>query len=601
MFTLNGGGLILSNMVNTTRPVVVGAAGGSLNTGSSLLSSGGTLSGTGALSKTGAGTWTMTGSGANYTGSLTVSQGVFVMNAALGAAQLTVSPDAVLRGNGQLSGALIVQGRLSPGDSVGAFTAYGPVTVASGSTLEFGIDGIATGAGAGNYSRLVAGSSVALYGGTLVPTLRGIGGGATNLFTPALGQTFRIITASGGISGNFSGLTQPQGLPSGLTFDTIFGTGTLDLAITPANYAQVGVLGIVSTPNRTRTGSALQALRPAAGTRASASSAALFNSLYPLDGAGISLALDQIGSAVYGQILEGSLQATRQVQMSAQRAGRGDERLWIDVSGMQVRAPGDGLVRGFDLRGGAGLVGLDVWRGSSGFAGVALGQVESQLVSSGLDRAKADAVSQHILGYAQITRGVWQLDLAGSLGRSRVELKRTVSVGAYGSTLESEPRLEQMAFSAHLSKEVRTHFLTVRPGVLVQTGSAWMGGFTEQGAAPAALQNHGGTVQRAEVGASLSTVRSVLLGRRALNLGLQVAYLGEMFKEGASSRVNLTGDPATVFTLRAQRPRTEFVQARASATLQIHPRSDVYFSAENSPLSVGQQGYNLNTGLRVRW
>ena len=75
-------------------------------------------------------------------------------------------------------------------------------------------------------------------------------------------------------------LTQADGLPSGLIFDTLYGATTLDLGATPADYGQLGPLGIPATPNRTRTGAALQALRPAPGTRGANST--FLNALYPL-------------------------------------------------------------------------------------------------------------------------------------------------------------------------------------------------------------------------------------------------------------------------------------------------------------------------------
>jgi len=598
--TLNGGTLALSNSVTTTRPIVVGSSSGTLDTGASQLATGGALSGTGSLLKAGAGSWNLTGTGTGYTGALQVAQGTLFVNTTLGAATVTVAAPAVLRGTGTLLGSLSVLGRLSPGNnSPGTLSVTGPVSFGAGSTAAFEIDGPGTGSGAGNYSRLVSGSTVSLNGAVLAPVLRGISGSASNTFTPSMGQLFHLINAAGGLSGSFSSLTQPDGLPSGLIFDTVYGANTVDLVVTPADYGQLGPLGVTATLNRTRTGAALQALRPAPGTRGANS--AFLNVLYPLGAADLTSALDQIGTALYGQILEGSLQALRRAELASRQARDDAEPVWLDVSALEVRAPGDGLVRGFDLRGGGGMVGFDLWRRPTGLAGVALGHEQSQLVSAGPDHGRADTTTEQLVGYGRLDRGPWRLDLNASLGFARSTVKRTVAFGTFATDLQSEPKFELADSSLNLSREVHLGALSLRPGLLVQSGTAWMSGFTEQGAAPVALRNHTGTVSRLEGGATLETDQSFHLGGHALELGLRLAYLGEAYTSGAGNTVSLSADPATPFTLRAQRPSADFLQARALAALQLYGNSEAYLSLENSALSRRHEGYNLNTGVRLHW
>ena len=597
--TLNGGTLALSNSVTTTRPIVVGSSSGTLDTGASQLATGGALSGTGSLLKAGAGSWNLTGTGTGYTGALQVAQGTLFANTTLGAATVTVAAPAVLRGTGTLLGSLSVLGRLSPGNSPGTLSVTGPVSFGAGSTAAFEIDGPGTGSGAGNYSRLVSGSTVSLNGAVLAPVLRGLSGSASNTFTPSMGQLFHLINAAGGLGGSFSSLTQADGLPSGLIFDTVYGANTVDLVVTPADYGQLGPLGVTATLNRTRTGAALQALRPAPGTRGANS--AFLNVLYPLGAADLTSALDQIGTALYGQILEGSLQALRRAELASRQARHDAEPVWLDVSALEVRAPGDGLVRGFDLRGGGGMVGFDLWRRPTGLAGVALGHEQSQLVSAGPDHGRADTTTEQLVGYGRLDRGPWRLDLNASLGFARSTVKRTVAFGTFATDLQSEPKFELADSSLNLSREVHLGALPLRPGLLVQSGTAWMSGFTEQGAAPVALRHHTGTVSRLEGGATLETDQSFHLGGHALELGLRLAYLGEAYTSGAGNTVSLSADPATPFTLRAQRPSADFLQARALAALQLHGNSEAYLSLENSALSRRHEGYNLNTGVRLHW
>ena len=42
-----------------------------------------------------------------------------------------------------------------------------------------------------------------------LPVLRGITGAATNTYTPALGTSFVVVQADGGVTGSFASLTQP--------------------------------------------------------------------------------------------------------------------------------------------------------------------------------------------------------------------------------------------------------------------------------------------------------------------------------------------------------------------------------------------------------
>jgi hypothetical protein len=282
------------------------------------------------------GAWTLNGDSSNYTGTLLHSAGVMTVNTTLGAALLRVREGSTLLGSGSLLGALVVEGRLNPGNSAGLFTVAGPVSFAPGSIAAFDIDGTGTGNGPGNYSRLVSASTVNIQGGSLVPILRGITGEATNAFTPVLGQRFRVISAQGEIVGSFSELQQPAGLPNGYSFDTLYSSNALELVVTAADFAQLTALGVGPTPNRIRTGAAIQAIRPLAGTRnPNPDTSLFFRELYSSDAAGITRGLDQIGTPIYGQVLEGSLSSWRQSAKSATRPRHNEEPIWLDMGGIK--------------------------------------------------------------------------------------------------------------------------------------------------------------------------------------------------------------------------------------------------------------------------
>ena len=64
-------------------------------------------------------------------------------------------------------------------------------------------------------------------------------------FVPALGQTFNILTATGGVSGAFTAETQPVGMPAGLFFGVAYQTTLAQLVVIdhlPGDYNKNGVV-----------------------------------------------------------------------------------------------------------------------------------------------------------------------------------------------------------------------------------------------------------------------------------------------------------------------------------------------------------------------
>ena len=117
---------------------------------------------------------------------------------------VTVAPDATLAGTGSLAGSLVLQGQLSPGNSVGRFTA-GPATLEGGGTLVWEISHPVNGSGwdALNVNGVL---NVTADSGTrfVVKPVTLTAGGAPGLlagFDNQSGYTWTIATASGGVTG----------------------------------------------------------------------------------------------------------------------------------------------------------------------------------------------------------------------------------------------------------------------------------------------------------------------------------------------------------------------------------------------------------------
>jgi autotransporter-associated beta strand protein len=294
---INGGALRVTASFSTGRTVAFGTSGGGIDVvGSQTLSASGLWAAQGPVTKMGSGQLTLGNVG--FFQAFTVSAGSLEVDGAINAASLQVAPGATLGGIGQIAAPGVVSGTLAPGALVpGSLTFTGPVTLNATAALRIAIDGTGSSGGAGGHSQLVVNGSTLSLGGTLQPYFRGIAGGNNN-FLPALGQQFLIASATGGVSGHFSGVDlTASGLSSNLRMDTLFGATYVDLITTPASYA-LGPAGSAWNANQQSAGAALDALRPAAGTVSSDPALQnAFNALYQLPAAQLGPALSGLSAA----------------------------------------------------------------------------------------------------------------------------------------------------------------------------------------------------------------------------------------------------------------------------------------------------------------
>ncbi|MBZ1351813.1 autotransporter domain-containing protein, partial [Alcaligenaceae bacterium LF4-65] len=211
------------------------------------------FSGAGGLTFIGTGSTIM--SGANtYSGGTTVAGGTLVVAgpSPTGTGDVFVAPAGTLMGTGTIAGNTIVSGVLKPGNSPGQLSFTKNLTMNSGSTYRQDIAGTtqassSTPVGAsGYYSFVTVGSQLVINSGaTLTPRLSNLfsaseSGYGSAIYVPALGDRFRMVTATGGISGRFSTLTQPAELASGtqfIAFYNVNSSNSLDLAVTPTSYS----------------------------------------------------------------------------------------------------------------------------------------------------------------------------------------------------------------------------------------------------------------------------------------------------------------------------------------------------------------------------
>ncbi|CAN7484158.1 autotransporter domain-containing protein [Bosea sp. LjRoot237] len=151
----------------------------------------GMISGTGSFTKAGAGLLTLTGNSSAFSGTTTIENGTLVINGSLGGT-VDVLAGGRLQGSGAVSN-MSVSGTIAPGNSIGTLNIAGNVTFAAGSIYEVEVNA------AGQSDKIVAGGTATIAGSS-VKVLADIGNYAPQ-------TRYTILTANGGRSGTFSGVT----------------------------------------------------------------------------------------------------------------------------------------------------------------------------------------------------------------------------------------------------------------------------------------------------------------------------------------------------------------------------------------------------------
>ncbi len=192
-----------------------------------------------------------------------------------------------LTGNGAVGSlALLAGSTVAPGNAGATIRVLGNLTVAPGATYQAQVGA----------DLITVGGTATLSGGTVVAS--GIG---TN---PALGTSWPILIAAGGVSGSFSSFTAPGSSPAGNTrLDMFTAADTVGLAVTPAFYANLAANGLAESRSEAAVGGALDAVRPASGAAMDPTQSALFNPLYALPAGRITPALDELAPSIYADEL----------------------------------------------------------------------------------------------------------------------------------------------------------------------------------------------------------------------------------------------------------------------------------------------------------
>lgn len=590
--TLDGGMLGVTTDATLGQTITIGAGGGGFDTMGHTMTLTAPVTGTSCLIKSGAGTLILQANSANSIGAC-VEQGTLSQNAVF-TGNVWVSAGGTLRGIGTIDGATLVAGRLAPGNSPGTLTFNAPVTLTAGSTLEIDIDGTGTGTGAGNYSRVIvtgAGNGFAAAG-TLEPLLRGITGSATNSYSPAIGTTFTIVAAEGGISGAFDSLTQPtSGLLAGTQFEVLYGAHDIWLTVTPTAFA--GLSGLKT--NGVRAAAALDALRAAGDADG------LRVSLAGLNATALAQSLQQLSGEIHADILAAGLEGRRAGRdgvfnhLSSQRAA--DSRrftLWVEGIGHRGRIQGDSTADGYHNNAGGVAVGgdLEVARDLRLGLGAAtvMGNVDARLQGSG------SADSQQLYAYGSFARDGIFADVIIAHSWDDYRTDRGVLVNSGTSSLSSRDKATNWSIDAQAGTRLAVAGYTVEPVAGFRWDEVTRDAVLENGSADTALAVAGisDTVAQGKIGARVN--RAVAFNSMTVVPELRAYWIHDF---GAINSLVMTLEGEEFLTSAAGLGRNAaLLGAGVNVALTDAIRLFVDYDAE---LRDGATLHGLKGGLRFRF
>ncbi|WP_145736713.1 autotransporter domain-containing protein [Nitrospirillum pindoramense] len=576
--------------------------------------------------------------GGTISQSVTVDAGKVSMNGTI-SGNVAIGSGGALRGSGVVTGQASVSGILAPGNSPGTLTFTTGLTQAAKSVLSIDIDGTGTGAGYGNYSRVLVtgGSYVIGSGAVLQPNLRGISGKATNTYTPGLGTDFNIVQAAGGVSGTFAGITQPSsGLLAGTQFTALYGSNAVDLYVTPT-YGNLASLGV--SANQQTMGRVVAGLTPTVGSDLNA----VLKALYGLPTVGASLdALAQIGGSSQANIvaysLDRGLAATQvlgqrlaavrdgvaggmQGTMQAQLVGRTlytsmasggdapvieDERgaaagsapeegwhFWAQGLGAFTRVDSDGNAEGGHSNTGGGLFGGDrtVAPGVTlGLAGVLL-----QSTSGGSNETSSYGLSAY--GNVDLGDGLFVTGNAGYT-YDQYDTARTMGFGSLSRTAFGHTTGDELSAGVTAGYRVRVSNLTLEPQAGIQWLKVGRDGFTETGAGALnlVLQDLDATALQSSVGGRASASWKTD-GGTVITPALRAAWLHDFRDRALTSQAALAG---TAFAVTGPDTGANALGIGGGLTLQEGDNLNLYANYDGT-LRRHETDHVFTAGFRLIW
>ena len=377
--------------------------------------------------------WDITGNG-TFTTSSAVQSGLLQVSGQLTSPTVTVGSLGTLGGNGTIIGALTNNGALAPGASIGQLNVTGSAAFSNGSFFDVEVmpDG--------------TGDKLAVTGAALVDGTIRVSAGQ-GVYT--LGTVFNIVSATGGVTGLFDGVTVNSAfLAPEVTYDP--NNVYLTLVGNTVSFDDVA-----DTFNQNAVAQSLQDM--AAGDP-------LFDAVMPLSADEARYAFDQLSGEAHASVLTVLIDESRPVREAMGRrlrqsggpAGEGqssgfDERplavagagtaggakLWMEALGRSAEISDDGNAAALDATTAGLLFGVDAMLGDGLRLGLASG---FQNTSFDVDArgTSGDIESFHLAAYGGMRHGAFDFRAGGAYTLGGVETTRRIVFPNFTDQVEAD-------------------------------------------------------------------------------------------------------------------------------------------------------------------
>jgi len=448
-----------------------------VTTGANVSVVGDDIAGFGALLKAGTGTLSLTGS-SDYTGPTTVAAGTLNVNGSITSSVL-VNNGATLSGIGRV-GPTVMNGTISPGNSIGTLSINGNYVQNPGSTYVVEINT------ARQSDRIQVTGQATINGGTVQVIAQ------PGNYAP--GIRYLILNANNGRAGAYNNLTlfglnrSAVLLYQGNNIFLVTALTRPELIASAQTFNQNSVLNVLLAPN----------LPPGVQT-------ILDNvSINTIEGA--SLALDELSGAIHGsllsysrfnsvmtgQLLNDQLQGTLERPDDCGDSTNADRLLpcgwnaWLRMRGSSGGASNSDGNSGLDATAVGGLFGLDRWLSKTTRVGIYGGYNHSRVQTQGLNEDAS--VNMYDIGInASQTNGPWYLLGNAGYGMNEYTVKRTLNFGALFQQADSNYHGNLFNMGLEGGRILRYGDLAILPHLGLQFINYQNNDFIESGGGPAGL------------------------------------------------------------------------------------------------------------------
>ena len=491
------------------------------------------ITGTGGVTKSGTGITNLTGA-STYTGPTTVSGGRLSVNGSITSA-VTVQTGGTLGGNGTV-GATTVQsgGNIAPGNSIGTLHINGAFVQSAGSVYQVEIDPTSS-----------ASDLIQVNGTATLQSGAGLNVTKNLVGEYQLGTVYRVLTATGGLTGTYAVTGQTTGVSAFLGLRDSYDANNAYLTVVQTQP----LTNVATTPNQQQVASAVQALPqsnpvqtavlnlPDAPTAQSAFDQLSASALAPAQGALVSNAL-YVRDVSFDRLRDVTCAPGSEAQNRPAGCMSDLPSLWGQGFGGWGGVAGNANASGLNHSAAGMLVGVDVpvldWR-----LGVFGGFSRSDFHLVG-NNAGGESNDYHLGAYGGTLLGDVALRLGASYSWDGITTNRAVAFGTFTDQLRAVYSAGTTQVFGELGYRVGMEQLSLEPFANLTYVGLTTAGFTEAGG-PAALTVRANTTENmiatlglrpsmdVDLGGLSGTLRGMLGWRRTFGTvtpDTQVSFAG---------------------------------------------------------------------------